>query len=474
MSRDARAESAFAGAFRVNDVHSQLNETTVARVVRVGALEEVQAAVRGAGAADLPIAVCGSRHAMGGQQFCSGGVLIDTRPLGRVLELDDERGTIEVEAGIAWPELVAYLHAREPERPAWAIRQKQSGADQLTIGGAVAANAHGRALTLKPIVDDVESFTLVGHDGDVKKCSRDENRELFRLVVGGYGLFGVVYSVTVRLTRRRKLERVVEVRPIDGLIDAFDARIRDGFVYGDFQFSIDPSDPEFLRRGVFSCYRPVDDETPIPPSQRALATDDWKKLLYLAHVDKAQAWEQYTTHYLGTSGQIYLSDRHQFAEYIDDYHRWLDELTGARDRATEMITELYVPRERLDDFMTEAAADFRANGVDVVYGTIRLIEHDDESFLAWARERWACVILNLHTVHTRTGIEHSADAFRRMIDMAIARGGSYFLTYHRWARRDQVAACYPQFEEFLAHKRRLDPDERFQSDWYRHHVGLFA
>ena len=125
-----------------------------------------------------------------------------------------------------------------------------------------------------------------------------------------------------------------------------------------------------------------------------------------------------------------------------------------------MISELYVPRERLEDFMEAVAEDFARTGVDVIYGTVRLIERDDESFLAWAREPWACVIFNLHTEHTRAGIERTADAFRRLIDLTIARGGSYFLTYHRWARRDQVEACYPQFREFLARKREHDPDAR--------------
>jgi hypothetical protein len=69
---------------------------------------------------------------------------------------------------------------------------------------------------------------------------------------------------------------------------------------------------------------------------------------------------------------------------------------------------------------------------------------------------------------------HAADAFRRLIDMAIVRGGSYFLTYHRWARPDQIEACYPRFRDFLAAKREHDPDERFQSDWYRHHAFLLA
>ena len=58
--------------------------------------------------------------------------------------------------------------------------------------------------------------------------------------------------------------------------------------------------------------------------------------------------------------------------------------------------------------------------------------------------------------------------------MAIRRGGSYFLTYHKWARREQVEACYPRFEEFLQLKRKHDPEERFQSDWYRHYREMFA
>jgi hypothetical protein len=266
----------------------------------------------------------------------------------------------------------------------------------------------------------------------------------------------------------------VEVRDADGLIDAFDARIRDGFLYGDFQFAIDPDEDRFLHRGVFSCYRPVADETPIPHDQRALTIDDWKALLYLTHVDKAQAFERYAAHYLATSGQVYLSDAHQFAEYIDDYHRALDTAMGATDRATEMITEIYVPRPRLADFLVAAAELFRRERVDVIYGTVRLIERDEETFLAWARERWACTIFNLHCTHTTAGLEAAADAFRGLIDLAIERDGSYFLTYHRWARREQVEACYPQFAEFLARKRAHDPDERFQSDWYRHHVELFA
>jgi FAD/FMN-containing dehydrogenase len=313
----------------------------------------------------------------------------------------------------------------------------------------------------------------VGPDGEPRTCSRDENADLFALAAGGYGLFGLVYSLRLRLSRRRKLERVVEVRELDGLMRAFDGRIAEGFEYGDFQFAIDPASETYMRRGVFSCYRPMDDDDPISPGQRALTTADWAELLHLTHTNKSEAFERYAAHYLATSGQLYWSDAHQSAEYVDDYHLMLDHALGT-GRATEVISEVYVPRSRLEDFMAAVAEDFGGNGVDVIYGTVRLIERDEDSFLAWARESWACVIFNLHTTHTPHGIEATAEAFRRLIDLAIERGGTYFLTYHRWARRDQVEACYPRFAEFLARKREHDPDLVFQSDWYRHHARLLS
>jgi FAD/FMN-containing dehydrogenase len=459
----------------VNDIHSELNETVVEGVVAVDSLDSIRGAVQTAAESGTAVAVAGGRHAMGGQQFCAGGLLLDTRRLDRVLDFDRGHGVIEVEAGLQWPGLIEWLRAEQQGGdPQWGIAQKQTGADRLSLGGAISANVHGRGLTLKPIVADIESLVLVAAEGDAITCSREENPDLFRLVVGGYGLFGCVHSARLRLVPRRVLERVVEIGSLDELMSLFDQRIADGFLYGDFQFAIDPATNDFLRRGVFSCYRPVEGADAPPAGQRALSTDDWQNLIYLAHTDKARAWEVYSTHYLATSGQLYYSDAHQFADYSDGYHGPLDARLGAADSATEMITEIYVPRERLPDFMEAVAGDFREHGTNVVYGTIRLVERDDETFLAWATDRWACIIFNICTTHTPAGIQSSAGAFMRLIDRSIERGGKYYLTYHRWATKDQVETCYPQFPEFLRLKRQFDPEERFQSEWYRHYRAMFA
>jgi FAD/FMN-containing dehydrogenase len=459
----------------VNDIHSRLNPTVVDRIVDVRSSADARAAILAAAAEGKVICVSGGRHAMGGQQFAQGGILLDTRRYNAVRSFDRERGLIEVESGIQWPELIAWLvqHQTSDEHQ-WGIRQKQTGADRLSIGGAVSANIHGRGLTLAPFVGDVESLTLIGPDGERRSCNRSENTELFRLVCGGYGLFGFIDTVTIRLAPRQKVRRTVEIETADRLMARFDERIADGYEFGDFQFALDPRSSDFLRRGIFSCYMPAPIDTPIPEEQRALSEEDWKKLLWLAHFDKQRAWDAYAGHYLGTNGQIYWSDTHQLSTYIDDYHTWLDADSKAPHAATEIITEIYVPRPELDAFLSEVADDFREHHVDCIYGTIRLIERDEESFLAWAKQPYACTIFNLHTVHTPEGRAHSADAFRRLIDIAARRDGSWFLTYHTYGTREQLLRCYPQFPEFLRLKRQYDPEERFQSDWYRHHVALLA
>lgn len=459
----------------VNDVQSQLNPTRVDHIVSVDSVEAIRMTVHRAQREGKDVCIAGGRHAMGAQQFGTGAVLVDTTRLNRILRFDPKQGIVEVEAGIQWPELIKYLLTVQKGQPQqWGIVQKQTGADRLSIGGAIAANVHGRGLCLKPIIADVESLVLVDGDGNIRTCSRRENAELFRLVIGGYGIFGIASSVTLRLGPRNKVERVVDVIDVEDLSTAFEKRISDGFLYGDFQFSCDDKTDDFLRKGVFSCYRPVDENTPIPEGQKRLSSQQWKDLVHLAHTDKGEAFEKYADHYLSTSGQIYWSDIQQLSEYLDDYHRPLDRNLGAAQRATEVISEIYVPRHELNGFMHEVRDDFRKKRVEAIYGTIRLIERDEESFLAWAKEPYACIIFNLHTVHTPEGLGHSAAAFRRLIDMAIRRGGSYYLTYHKYATRGQVLACYPQFPEFLRLKRRYDPEERFQSDWYRHYRRMFA
>jgi len=466
--------SKVASSVLVNDVHSSLNPTLVTRVISPTTIEGVAEALQHASQDRLPISISGCRHAMGGQQFLSDGLLIDLRHLDKVVGFDQSTGLLRTQAGIQWPALISnYLSAQTDVSNPWGIAQKQTGADTFTLGGSLSANIHGRGLSLRPIIQDIEAFTMVKANGEIVACSRHEQPDLFALAVGGYGLFGVIVDVTLRLVPRHRVERTVEIVYGEDLSEKFSQCISEGCLYGDFQFSIDETSPDFLRKGVFSCYRPTEKPAYVDPA-RELQEANWLQLLHLAHTDRASAFQQYAEFYLSTHGQVYWSDTHQLSPYLPDYAQHIQRHTGATSPSSLMITELYVPRADLASFLLDAAAELRKRGIVVIYGTVRLIEKDTESFLAWARESFGCIIFNLLVEHTPTGREMAESAFLALIDLAIARGGSFYLTYHRFATARQVEACYPQFERFLALKKRHDADDLLQSNWYRHYRNLFT
>jgi FAD/FMN-containing dehydrogenase len=163
----------------VNDVHSRLNSTRVLEIVRPTGIDMVRETVRRAELEHAPsgggLAVCGGRHAMGGQQFGSGGLLLDMPGMNRAIALDEERALLTIEAGAMWPDVIRATQDLSCGDQRHSIRQKQTGADTLTIGGAIACNAHGRGLTMGPIGEDIESLFLVDAAGEIIECSRDRS-----------------------------------------------------------------------------------------------------------------------------------------------------------------------------------------------------------------------------------------------------------------------------------------------------------
>jgi FAD/FMN-containing dehydrogenase len=468
LSRKSATSEVNAKRILVNDAHTQLNPTYVDQIVYPNTVETVQDIIHQSSREGNKICIAGARHAMGAQQFATDRILIDTTTLSKVLKFNPEKATIEVEAGVRWPQLIGYyIEAQKRQKAHLGIEQKQT-ADWLSIGGSLGSNIHGRGLKMKPFIQDIESFQLIDSTGEIHRCSRKENPELFGLAIGGYGLLGIVYSVELRLVPRQKVERVSKILSLDDLMPAYEKVIADGFLYGEFLYNADPKSKDFLRKGIFVCYRPVDTSKSVPEYPEQTSAEKWMNLRYLAHAKKEEFFKRVSDYYLSTSGKLYWSDTHQMGLYIYNYHKQLDQMLGS-PQATDIPAEVYVPKERLIHFINEMREDFRKNNVDLIFGNIGVIEEDNESFLDYAKKPYATISFHIHTVHTPDGLKRSSEAHRRVIDMAIERGGSYYLTNHRFATIKQLNACYPQFPEFLRLKKKHDPEELFQSDWYRYY-----
>ena len=158
---------------------------------------------------------------------------------------------LHVGAGARWAEVIAYL---DPLGHAPAIMQSNN---DFSIGGSISVNCHGWQHNRPPIASTVLSFRLMKADGSIIRCSREENAELFSLVLGGYGLFGVILDVDLRVVpneryRPRSKSMAAENYPtrfaekVDGASDI-------GMVYG--RLCIVPGDKTFLREAIMTVFR---------------------------------------------------------------------------------------------------------------------------------------------------------------------------------------------------------------------------
>jgi hypothetical protein len=114
----------------------------------------------------------------------------DAARLDRVLRLDTRRALVEVQAYTSWKTLAEHL------RPGDA-RARETRTTRATVGDSIAWNAAGP--DGRPAVTHVESLTMVTPDGRLRRVDRIASPALFKLVVGGQGLFGAIYSVTLRV-----------------------------------------------------------------------------------------------------------------------------------------------------------------------------------------------------------------------------------------------------------------------------------
>src|SRR5262245_3106812 len=188
------ANAAPARPLILNDA-SRLNPVPVAAhsVLRAAGEErlvaDLRALLREAAGNGHPVCVGGARHSMGGQSLPRHGVAVSLAA--PVCVPDAATRTYRVRGGARWFDVVRTL-----DPLGYSVAVMQSNHD-FSVAGTLSVNAHGWPVPFGPFGATVRGFRLMLADGTIVRCSRHENQELFGLVIGGYGLFGIVLDVEV-------------------------------------------------------------------------------------------------------------------------------------------------------------------------------------------------------------------------------------------------------------------------------------
>jgi FAD/FMN-containing dehydrogenase len=440
------------------DDASRLNRTAVAEVASPAGDPtdiESQLAALLARARDegRRVAIAGARHTMGGHTIYPGGMVIDMLPFHQ-MQLDEAHNLLHVQAGATWAQIIPFL---DSHRRSVAVMQSNNS---FSVGGSLSANCHGWQFGRPPIASTVESFRLMKADGQVVRCSRTENAELFSLVLGGYGLFGIILDADLRVVPNERYRLEQFVVPTEQALATFDEHVRPDAAMAYGRMSADAD--HFLGETMLSVfYRDPAPNGALPsPTDSKLASIERMVLRGSAGSDygKRLRWRA-ETRLQPTIAPRYFSRNQLLNEGVERFQQ-------RSPTATDILHEYFVPRDGLPLFVVRASRIIPSHAADLLNVTIREVETDHDSFLRYADQPVFALVMLFDQSRTPAGEADMQELTRELIDAALDAGGRYYLPYRLHATPEQFRRAYPQAERFFALKRQYDPLELFQNEFY--------
>jgi FAD/FMN-containing dehydrogenase len=298
-------------------------------------------------------------------------------------------------------------------------------------------------------------------DGKIVPCSRSENRELFSLALGGYGLFGIILDVDLHVVRNEFYRpEVHHVNPADyaRLYDEIARHNPDaGLAFG--RISVAPD--SFLNDAFIVVLKKV----PSAHSLHDTLTHDspgWlDRLVFRGSVGsdygKNLCWQ--IESFVGGAAP----GTHSRNEIMNEPSAWF---ANRNPHETDILQEYFVPPERLADFIAAIRPILLRDKPDLLNITVRAVKADADTVLSYAPQNRFALVMYFHQKIDADSDRMMENFTREMIDAAVACGGTYYLPYRPHATLVQFEEGYPQARTFFAAKQKYDPDGVFENQFY--------
>jgi FAD/FMN-containing dehydrogenase len=412
---------------------------------------------------------------MGGQAFRAGGVVLDMRGL-KAIKLDPAARTVTVGGGATWHDIQNAIH------PRFAIKAMQS-TDIFSVGGSISVNAHGMDHQAGAVMGSLRSVTLMLADGRIVTVSPAENAELFRHVVGGYGLFGVILSATLDIVPNdvyRSGREIIDYREFPNAFARIAADPKVGLSYA----HLSTSPGSLLREALIYTYTKYDEDqglTRAPLSEvtstkirrvtvnLAKKNDTFKRWKWWSEKNLEHRFESCTI----TRAQAQGSGEACLVSRNDPMHDSVAYLFNALPAETDILHEYFVPRGQIVPFIDDMRAIFEREHANLVNASIRAVGAEHNA-LTYAPAPAFSVVLYLNQPTTPAGNEAMRRLTSDLIDAAARHGGRFFLPYQLHYTPAQLQRSYPQIGTFFEAKREWDPSGLFSNSWYARYSPYFA
>lgn len=405
-------------------------------------------------------------------------LILDTSRFNRILDFDEDAGRITVEPGVTMIEVLQHvLHKRF-------VLASIPSESTITVAGALGGNVNGRdGWRMGNFGDQVVALKLLTAAGDLLELDRDQDGDVFRAVIGGMGLLGIVVQVTLQLQKIPSPFLEISRQPVRDIEQLLN-HMQDVEANSDFAVVwLDPTARgSRLGRAVVHATKWVEREG-TPDQLKAQVAGSFERLQ--KRLQQSRMVAPITRLIVSTMLQFqrlsvtsfnifyfhYSRLRHRLhsADNVESFLRYNFDASFIIPSAAAVCgplgytLQVTVPRSDARAAITRMIALVQASPCRPPKVIVR-VHRADDYVISFCEDGYS---LNFELHPKQRHVKRMDHFVEQLVECVIEYGGKVHLAKDTVLTRAQFRRLFPRYPEFLAMKRRLDPGELFQSDMYR-------
>jgi FAD/FMN-containing dehydrogenase len=343
----------------------------------------------------------------------------------------------------------------------------------FSVGGTLSVNAHGIDPMPGPVAPTVRSMRIMLSSGEVVKASPQENSELFRHALGGYGLFGVILDVDLDIVDNEMYARQARYMDYKDFPKYYKANVENnpdiGLAFG--RLSVAPR--SFLRETAVHTYTKTQFDGSLPPLEPARHDTLDRFIINLSKTGGLGRWLRWT---LEKHMEPYLHEcvtRNQAmnqkeACLVSRNEEMYDDMAYLKNRLrdTDILQEYFIPYDRMPEFVDGLRDVVQRNGANLLNVTIRTVHKDTVTALPYAKQDMFGFVLYFNVKFNDKDNEILEKTTTDLIEVAQRAGGTYYLPYQLFYSEAQLRRSYPEIDGFFWTKKKYDPIVLFTNKFY--------
>ncbi|MBP3088341.1 FAD-binding oxidoreductase [Corynebacterium sp. sy017] len=397
----------------------------------------------------------------------SGGLVVDMQPLNKIHSIDPETAIVDVDGGVTLDQLM------KAALPYGLWVPVLPGTRQVTIGGAIGPDIHGKNHhSAGSFGDHVVSMELLVADGRIlhltpEGSDDDPDGSLFWATVGGMGLTGIIVRAQIRMTKTETAYFIADTDRTDNL-DETVAFHSDGsevnYTYSSAWFDVISPEPKLGRstisRGSLATLAQLEELAP------RLAKEPLKfnapQLMTVPDIFPSFTMNKLTLSAIGEAYFLMGAPSRNKVKNLTQFYQPLD-LIGEWNRGYGskgfLQYQFVVPTEAVEPFK-DIIRDMQRSGHYSALNVFKLFGEGNKAPLSYPMKGWnVCVDFPI-----KPGLGKFLDDLDQRV---IEFGGRLYLAKESRTSAENFHKMYPGIQGWLETRNAIDPTGVFASDMSR-------